>query len=78
MSDEPTTSGQSAPAASEEVEKKVDETSTEAEASKAPATAADDAKPSESEAAAKDNTEDEKKDSSKSADCRRNPFVITN
>lgn len=70
MSDEPTTSGQSAPAATEEVEKKVEGTSPAAEASEAPATAASDAKPSESEAAAKETTEDAQKDDSKNKDCK--------
>ncbi|GKT42166.1 PX domain-containing protein [Colletotrichum spaethianum] len=60
MSDEPTTSGQSAPAANEEVEKKIEGTSTAAEASEAPASAADNAKPSESDAPAKDSTEAQK------------------
>ncbi|KAK7459263.1 PWWP domain-containing protein [Colletotrichum acutatum] len=68
MSDEPTTSGQSAPAATEEVEKKVEGTSPAAEASKAPATAASDAKPSESEAAAKETTEEAQKEDSKNED----------
>ncbi|CCF35906.1 PWWP domain-containing protein, partial [Colletotrichum higginsianum] len=58
MSDEPTASGQSAPAATEEVEKKVEETSTAAEASEEPAPTVDNAKPSESGAPAKDNAED--------------------
>lgn len=68
MSDEPTTSGQSAPAATEEVEKRVEGTSPAAEASEAPATAASDAKPSESEVAAKETTEDAQKEDSKNQD----------
>ncbi|GKT55036.1 PWWP domain-containing protein [Colletotrichum tofieldiae] len=68
MSDEPTTSGQSAPAANEEVEKKTEEASTAAEASEAPAPASDDAKPSESDAPAEDNAEEAQKKDSKKTD----------
>ncbi|GJC79986.1 PWWP domain-containing protein2 [Colletotrichum liriopes] len=75
MSDEPTTSGQSAPAANEEVEKKTEEASTTAEASEAPAPAADDAKPSESDAPAKDNAEEAQKKDSKKTDSK---FFHTN
>ncbi|KAK1985335.1 hypothetical protein LZ30DRAFT_747253 [Colletotrichum cereale] len=58
MSDEPITSGQSAPVTKEEVEKKVEETSSTAEASV-------DAKPSESDAAVKGNTEEAQKEGAK-------------
>lgn len=75
MSDEATTSGQSAPAANEEVEKKVEETSTAAEASEAPAAAADDAKPAESEQAAKDNTDKDKKEDPKPENGTRHLFL---
>ncbi|TQN75262.1 PWWP domain-containing protein2, partial [Colletotrichum shisoi] len=64
MSDEPTASGQSAPAATEEVEKKVEETSTAAEASEEPAPTVDNAKPSESGAPAEDK-EAQKEDTKK-------------
>ncbi|KAK2020186.1 hypothetical protein LZ32DRAFT_12398 [Colletotrichum eremochloae] len=63
MSDEPTTSGQSAPATKEEVEKKIEGTSSTAEAPAAPAAA--DAKTSESDAAAKGNTEEAQKEDAK-------------
>ncbi|TDZ27022.1 Origin recognition complex subunit 3 [Colletotrichum orbiculare MAFF 240422] len=66
MSDEPTTSGQSAPVAKEEVEKKVEETATTTEASsEAPAT--DDAKSADPEASTKDNTEGANKDTAEEA-----------
>ncbi|GJC92230.1 PWWP domain-containing protein [Colletotrichum higginsianum] len=77
MSDEPTASGQSAPAATEEVEKKVEETSTAAEASEEPAPTVDNAKPSESGAPAKDNAEDKEaqKEDTKKTDCEHLPRI---
>ncbi|KAK2030848.1 hypothetical protein LX32DRAFT_299645 [Colletotrichum zoysiae] len=65
MSDEPTTSGQSAPATKEEVEKKIEGTSPPTDEASAAPTAAADAKSSESDAAVEGNAEEAQKEGAK-------------